>query len=129
MFNPPVSPWMGGIWEFLIKYVKRSLKAIIKDRIFTEDCLYTFLCEVEFILNGRPLTSISDDIKDLEPFTPKHLLIGSSSSNFSPREFNSDEINLRKNGVQFKLRQTCFGKVGYVSIYFYCRYVRNGFKN
>ena len=96
IFNPPVSPWMGGIWESRIKSVKRSLKAIIKDRIFTEDCLHTFLCEVESILNGRPLTAISNDITDLEPFTPKHILIGSSSSNFSPGKFNSNEINLRK---------------------------------
>ena len=28
-FNLPVTPWMGGIWESLIKSVKRSLKVII----------------------------------------------------------------------------------------------------
>ena len=92
IFNPPFSPWMGGIWESLIKSVKHSLKAIIKDRTFTEDCLHTFLCEVESILNGRPLTAISDDIRDLEPLIANHLLIGSSSSNLSPGSFNTNEI-------------------------------------
>ena len=24
-FNPPVSPWMGGVWEALVKTVKRAL--------------------------------------------------------------------------------------------------------
>ena len=28
-FHPLVSPWMGGIWESLVKSAKRSLKAII----------------------------------------------------------------------------------------------------
>ena len=44
-FNPPASPWMGGVWESLVKSVKKTLKVIVKDRIFTEDCLYTFLCK------------------------------------------------------------------------------------
>ena len=46
IFKLPASPWMGGVWEFLIKPMKKTLKAIIKDRISTKDCLYTFLCEV-----------------------------------------------------------------------------------
>ena len=38
--------------------------------------LQTITAEVEAILNDRPLTYISDDISDLEPFTPAHLLHG-----------------------------------------------------
>ena len=72
------------------------MKATIKDRIFTKDCLHTFLFEVESILNRILLTTISDNITDIETLTPNHLLIGSASSNFSPGNFDSDEINLRK---------------------------------
>ena len=75
-FNPPLSPWMGGSWESLIKSVKRALRAISTDRIFTDETLQTYLCEVESILNKRPLTPISDDIHDFEAITPNHLLIG-----------------------------------------------------
>ena len=46
-FNPPSSPWMGGVWESLVKSVKRSLKVITRDRVFTEESLYMFLCETE----------------------------------------------------------------------------------
>ena len=46
-FNPPASPWMGGVWEILVKSVKRSLKVITRDRVFTEESLYMFLCETE----------------------------------------------------------------------------------
>ena len=95
IFNPPASPWMGGVWEALVKSVKTSLKAIITDRIFTEESLRTFLCEVESILNSRPITPISDDISDFEALTPNHLLIGQLSHNLPPVDVNDDAINLR----------------------------------
>ena len=72
------------------------MKAIIKGRIFTEESLQTFLCEVEAILNGRAITSISDDTSDLKPLIPNHLLIATSSSNVSSGHFSEEEINLRR---------------------------------
>ena len=51
-FNPPSSPWMGGALEALIKSVKRTLKAIADDCLFTEEKLHTFICEVESKLNN-----------------------------------------------------------------------------
>ena len=93
IFNPPFSPWMGGAWESLIKSVKRALKAITLDRVFTDEALYTFLCETECIINQRPLTAISDDVNDFDTLTPNHFLIGEAHSNQSPGEFSSKEIN------------------------------------
>ena len=52
IFNPPASPWMGGLRESLVKSVKTGLKAIVES-------LQIFLCEVESVLNGRPLTWIN----------------------------------------------------------------------
>ena len=94
-FNPPVSPWMGGIWESLVKSVKRSLKVIIRNKLFTEECLSTFLCEVESILNQRPLTPISDDVNDLKALTPSHFIIG-SYENTVPGVFHKQEIDYRR---------------------------------
>ena len=48
------------------------------------------------MLNGKRLTAICNDITDLEPLTPNQLLIGSSSLNIIPGNFNGDETNLRK---------------------------------
>ena len=73
-FNPLLSPWMGGSWKSLIKPVKQALRAISTGKIFTDETLQTYLCEVESILNKRPLTPISDDI--FEVITRNHLLIG-----------------------------------------------------
>ena len=98
IFNPPSGPWMGGVWESLVKSVKTvfTVLTIVKDRIFTDESLQTFLCEVESILNGRPLTAISDDISDFEPLTPNYLLIGEASTNQSPGNFGEHEVSLRR---------------------------------
>ena len=55
-FNSPSSPWMGGIWEALIKSVKRALTVVIQDLLFTDEMLATLMCEVKSMLNQRPLT-------------------------------------------------------------------------
>ena len=91
----PVSPWMGGIWESLVKSGKRSLKIIIPKKLFTEECLSTFLCEVEAILNQRSLTSISDDVNDLKTLNPSHFLTG-SYENTVPAVFHNQEIDYRR---------------------------------
>lgn len=80
-FNTSARPWMGGTWESMIKSVKRALKVIVKDRLFTDEALYTFLCKIEAILNQRSLTAISDDIDDFEALTPNHFQLGSPAPN------------------------------------------------
>ena len=32
-----LSPWMGGVWESLVKSVKQVLRVITRDQVFTED--------------------------------------------------------------------------------------------
>ena len=95
MFNPPKSPWMGGTMEALVKITKRCLKAVVKDRLLHEDALHTLLLEIESIVNSRPLTSVSDDIDDLEPLTPIHFLIGRSSPNTNFANITEKNVNSR----------------------------------
>ena len=40
-----------------------------------DDNLQTLFCEVEAIVNSRPITTVSEDPDDLKPLTPKHLLL------------------------------------------------------
>ena len=40
------------------------------------DEVYTMLCQVEAVLNSRPLTVVSDDAKDSYPLNPAMLLTG-----------------------------------------------------
>ena len=76
IFNPPKSPHMGGIWERMVRSVKEVMHGIIRDHVLTDPQLYTVLTEVELIVNSRPLTHVSTDVRDLEPLTPNHLLLG-----------------------------------------------------
>ncbi|XP_057291781.1 uncharacterized protein LOC130614338 [Hydractinia symbiolongicarpus] len=39
-FNPPFSPWMNGAMESMVKITKRVLKAIVRDRVLTEEELH-----------------------------------------------------------------------------------------
>ena len=74
-FNLEKAPWWGGIFERLVKSVKRCLRKIIGQAKLSYDELNTTLVEVEVIVNSHPLTYVSSD--DLEePLTPSHLLVG-----------------------------------------------------
>ena len=53
------------------------------------------MCEVESMLNQRPLTYVSDDVNDYEYLTPNHFLIG-KHTNFSPNKISDQNLNLHK---------------------------------
>ena len=95
-FLPPGAPHMGGVWERLVGSVKRALRTVVGENCLTDEVLYTFLTEVESMLNGRPLTYVSSDTRDPEPLTPNHLLLGCANANLSPGKFSDKEVNSRR---------------------------------
>ena len=64
------------IQESMVKGTKRALKAVIKERTFTNDALYTIMAEVESTVNSQPLTNVSDNIDDYEALMLNHFLLG-----------------------------------------------------
>lgn len=58
IFNLERAPWWGGMFEWLIKSVKRCLRKIVGRCSLTYKELTTVVTEVEAVLNSRPLTSI-----------------------------------------------------------------------
>ena len=75
---PPGSPHFGGLWEAAVKSAKLHLKKIMGKEILTFEELSTLACDIEAILNSRPLVPASDDPNDLEALTPNMLLTGKS---------------------------------------------------
>ncbi|KRX84033.1 hypothetical protein T06_16712 [Trichinella sp. T6] len=70
------APWCGGYWERLVRSVSTALRKVLAKALVSREELVTILCEIEARINGRPLTTISDDSNDLEPLTPFHFLTG-----------------------------------------------------
>lgn len=75
-FNPPSAPHQGGLWEAGVKSTKHHLRRIIGNAALTFEMFSTILCQIEAVLNSRPLTPLSSDPGDLSVLTPGHLLLG-----------------------------------------------------
>ena len=96
LFNPPAGSHHGGVWERCIRTVRKVMKALVKEQILDEEGLSTLLCEVEAIVNGRPLTKLSDDPRDAAPLTPNHLLLLHAGTTTPPGLFQRNEIYVRR---------------------------------
>ncbi|XP_066978834.1 uncharacterized protein [Macrobrachium rosenbergii] len=95
-FNTPRSPWSGGFFERLIGSVKSSLhKSLFKKRISFNE-LRTLLCEIECIINSRPLTYLSEDIRE-EYLSPSHLIYGRTVTLFPPLNSFGADVPYREN--------------------------------
>lgn len=77
-FTIPLASHMGGIYEASIKQTKNLLKKKLGNSSMSYKQLYTILCQVEAILNSRPLCAVSDNVDDLNYISPAHLLIGTT---------------------------------------------------
>jgi transposase InsO family protein len=73
---PQGSPHMGGLWESAVKSVKLHMKKTIGKTLLNFEEMTTFMCDVEAIMNSRPLVAISDDPRDLCALTPNMLVTG-----------------------------------------------------
>ena len=56
----------------------------------------TFLCEVESIVNSRPLTPVSDDPNDYEALTPNHFILIKQHNNLPLGDFDENDLASRK---------------------------------
>ncbi|XP_055907255.1 uncharacterized protein LOC129942380 [Eupeodes corollae] len=101
-FIPPAAPHMGGCWERLVRSVKTSLYAILKEVNTSDETLNTLLAEIEQIINSRPLVEVPYHPDEPEALTPNHFLIGRSSASAPISDFDDKDLILRK---RWRMRQ------------------------
>lgn len=107
-FNPPGASHQGGIWERQIRTVRKVLAALLKQQVLDDDGLHTLLCEVESIINSRPLTKLSEDPNDLEPLTPNHLLLIKAKPAIPPGIFDRSDVYGRRRWRQIQYLSDLF---------------------
>ncbi|XP_055522448.1 uncharacterized protein LOC129716636 [Wyeomyia smithii] len=92
-FIPPDAPEFGGLWEAAVKSTRRNLKRVIGNAVLTFEEMTTTLCEIEAILNSRPLFAVSNHPADPEVITPAHFLIGRPMNAIPEPSYNEVKIN------------------------------------
>ena len=114
LFNPPAGSHFGGVWERCIRTVRKVLVALMKEQTLDDEGLTTLMCEVEAIVNRRPITKSSDDPSDAEALTPNHLLLLRSGPKLPPGVFTKEDTYSRRRWRQ----------VQYLADVFWRRWIR-----
>lgn len=99
-FILPSPPHYGGVWERLIKSLKKILQLLFHEQTLDDEGLSTVFCEVEAIMNDRPLITVSNVSNDLEPLTPNHLLHMKHNLVIRPGIFEKSDTYLRRRWKQ-----------------------------
>lgn len=86
------SPIRSTLW----RSVGKTDQAVLQHQVMDDEMLQTAFCEVESILNDRPITTVSADPNDLEPLTPNHLLQLKTKPLLPPGLFCKDDLYTRK---------------------------------
>ncbi|XP_077073702.1 uncharacterized protein LOC143724510 [Siphateles boraxobius] len=110
LFNPPSGSHHGGVWERIIRSIRKIMGSTLREQNLDEEGLQTFFCECEAILNSRPITMPSNDINDLEALTPQHLLLLKTNPNLPPGLFDKDDTYARKRWRQVQYMSDLFWK-------------------
>ena len=107
VFKTPFASHHGGVWERLIRVIRRVLNALLHENSrLTDDIFSTLLCQAEYIINSRPLTKVSDDVDDDAVLTPNHMLMLGSNVPVPLGNFDdADRYRRRWRHVQYLCTQ------------------------
>ena len=98
-FNPPGASHMGGVWERQIRTVRRIFSTLLREHgnRLDDESLHTLLCEVESIVNSRPITTISSDFRDPLSLSPSQFLtIKTKVVLLLPGKFQRADVYMRR---------------------------------
>lgn len=88
---------MGGVYERMIRTVRRVFDGLFNPNVrLTDEILHTVFCEIDGIVNGRPITKVSTDVDDLAALTPNHILILRGDLKSPPGSFSLGDMYRRR---------------------------------
>ncbi len=112
-FNPPTGSHHGGVWERMIRTVRKVLYSLLKQQAnssLNDESLHTIFCEVEAVLNNRPITTERDGPNDLSTLTPNHLLLLRQGDSMPPGVFDRSDNYARRRWRQIQYLSDVFWK-------------------
>lgn len=100
-FNPTCARHFGGHSERHINTIRKVLNSIFNEQNLRlcDKTLLTVMCEVEAIINNRPLTELCSNVSDNEPLTPNHVLLMNSQVTFPPGLSSKEDSYLRRRWI------------------------------
>ena len=109
-FNPPAASHFGGVFEREIRTIRKILTSLLADQPIklNDENLCTLMCEIESILNNRPLTELSNDPVNFDALTPNHLLLLGSQISFPPGLFDKKDIYAKRKWKQVQYLANTF---------------------
>ena len=107
--NTPTASHAGGVCERMIRTVRSVLDGLLEQHgtQLDEESLRTLLCDVECIVNSRPIAGTNTP--EEEPLTPNHLLTMKTRVLMPPPgEFQRNDIYLVKRWRRVQYLTNCF---------------------
>ena len=96
VFNPPHGSHFSGSVERQIRSVRKIWRSMPVARVLDREALHTLLCEIESVLNSRPLTYVATNDGSIEPISPNHLLLLRAAVKPLPGVFDASESFSRR---------------------------------
>ena len=92
-FNLSKSPWWGGMYERLIKDIKKTLYKTLGKTLLKPEQLEAVIMDIERHLNNRPLTYVESDSGEEQVLTPNIIMWGKDSHILEELEVEEDNVS------------------------------------
>ena len=126
-FNLAKSPWWGGMYERLIKDVKKTLHKTMGRANLELEQIAAIVMDVERHLNNRPLTYVESETCEEQVLTPNVIMWGQEAHPIEDIELDGDETTkLRKRLAEKKQHAWQRWKSEYIHGLMECHRINKG---
>ena len=96
LFNPPRAPHCGGVFETMIKSERKAIYAILGSADLTDEEVLSAFTGAESLMNSRPITYQTANLKYSVPLTPNHFLHSQVGGQSAPESVDKTDYSPRK---------------------------------